>query len=276
MTDVFMPFQQSQLPASRQQSMGSLRMRRRKSWGSTITVVIVDEDRNFRRGLAERLEADWGFAVLAVEADAQRAIAVVKELKPDLLLTDLRLPDVFSMLIAASYKSPCTRPMLMCSAFLHREILEGLYRGALGVWMKDRPELMEEALSCVASGGCWLRNREVQNVTSLIREIESDSAYSCCRLTPREQDVVLLTAFGLTNRDIGARLNIKENTVKRHMTNMFEKFGASSRTELTRLILEHGMIRNGMISKTLSGGRTPTARPRMTPPRAEAGNSHET
>jgi DNA-binding NarL/FixJ family response regulator len=233
---------------------------------SRITVIIADGDPDFRRGLAETLDADPGFVVLSVQPDAQRTIAAVKELKPDLLLTDLLLPGVSSVLIAVSYKSPCTRPVLMCSAFMHHDILEGLYRGALGVWMKDRPDLMEESLRCVASGGCWLRNHEVHNITSVVREIESDSSYTAFHLTPREQEVVLLTSFGMTNRDIGTQLNMKENTVKRHMTNMLKKLGASNRLELTRFVLERGLIsadteRQGVL-QSLSGAVDPAASPK--------------
>jgi DNA-binding NarL/FixJ family response regulator len=209
---------------------------------SQITVVIADQDPIFRRGLTQMLEAEADFAVLSSQPDAQRAVAAVTDLKPDILLIDLLLPKVSSVHIAVSYKSASTRSVLMCSSFRHREILESLYRGALGVWMKDRPDLLGECLRSVASGSCWHCTREVLSVGSMIREIEGEASHTAFRLTPREQEVVLLTSFGMTNRDIGERLHIKENTVKRHMTNLFEKLGMSNRFELTRFVLEKGLI----------------------------------
>ena len=209
---------------------------------STITVVIADDDPIVRRVIAQALEVEPDFAVLASEPNSERAAATVAELKPDILLADLCLPKVSWLHVAVSYRSVSTRPVLMCSTFEHQRILDALYRGAIGVWMKEHLNLLPQCLRCVASGGYWNRTHESADIGTMVQEIENDASYRVFRLTPREQEVVLLTASGMTNRDIGERLDIKEKTVKRHLTSMFDKLGMSNRVELTRFVLEHGLI----------------------------------
>lgn len=212
--------------------------------GSTITVVIADDDPIVRRVLTQELEAQPDFAVLASEPDGERAVATVARLKPDILLVDLFLPKVSWVHVSISYRSPSTRPVIMCSTFEQRSVLDALERGALGVWMKQHLDILAECLRCVASGGCWSRTHEAQNIRAMVWEIEAETPYRVCRLTPREQEIVLLTSSGMTNRDIGKRLDIKEKTVNRHLANMFGKLGMSDCAELTRFVLEQGLISN--------------------------------
>jgi len=214
---------------------------KKKLPGAIITVVIADDDPIVRRALTQVLESEPDFAVVASEPNGERVIAAVTALKPDILLVDLFLPKI-SVYAAVSFRSVSTRPVLMCSTFEHRSVLGALYRGALGVWMKGHLELLPECLRCVASGGVWNCTHEARNIRSMVQEIEADASRGVFRLTSREQEVVLLTSSGMTDRDIGDRLNIKEKTVKRHLANMFGKLGMSNRAELTRFALEHGLI----------------------------------
>jgi DNA-binding NarL/FixJ family response regulator len=215
---------------------------REKVPGSTITVVIADDDPIVRRVLTQVLEAEPGFAVLASEPDSERAVDTVTKLKPDILLVDLFLPKVASVHVAVSYRSASTRPVIMCSTFEQRSVLDALERGAVGVWMKEDLDNLAECLRCVASGSYWNRTHESPDIVSMFREVEAATSQSVSRLTSREQEVVLLTSSGMTTREIGERLDIQKTTVQRHLTNMFDKLGMRNRGELTRFVLEHGLI----------------------------------
>lgn len=209
--------------------------------GAQITVVIADQDPMVRGLLAQRLNAEGDFAVLSVEADAENAIAAVTAVKPDILLTDILLPKVSWLHVAVSYRSVSTRPVLMCASFDHKQVLEELYRGSLGVWMKEDMGLLAECLRCVASGGYWNRTHEVFEIGSMIREVEREARDGSVRLTAREQEVMLLTSSGMTVHEISTRLKMREETVKRHLTNMSEKLGISSSSELARFVRESGL-----------------------------------
>jgi DNA-binding NarL/FixJ family response regulator len=200
--------------------------------------VIADHDPLFRDTLSLILEAEPDIAVLASEADGESAVATVTALKPDILLTDVLLPRLSWLHVAISYRSAATRPVLMCADFNHRQVLEAMYRGSLGAWMKDQPGLLAECVRCVASGGYWIRNHEALDVSSMIREIEDEVPNSSVSLTSREEQVVRFTLSGMTDRDIGERLNIREETVKRHLARMSDKLGISNRSELVRFVVE--------------------------------------
>jgi len=209
--------------------------------GSRITVVIADQDPMLRDVLSLVLRDQPDFAVLASDSSAEGAIASVTTRKPDILLVDILLPGMSCLHVAASYRSVSTRPMLMCAKLDYKLVLEGLYRGSLGVWMKEDLNLLAESLRCVASGGYWNRTQEVLDLGSLIRAIEDEAPKRKVRLTAREKEVVLLTSRGMTDRDIGERLNMREQTVKRHLFNMLDKLGISNRSELARFVLERGL-----------------------------------
>jgi DNA-binding NarL/FixJ family response regulator len=210
--------------------------------GSTITVVIADDDPIVRHVLTQALEAESGFTVLASEPDSERTVAQVTRLKPDILLVDLFLPKVSSVYVAVSYRSASTRPVIMCSTFEQRSVLDALERGAVGVWMKEHLDILAECLRCVASGRNWNRTHASPDITSMFREIESATPRRVLRLTSREQEVVLLTSSGMTNREIAEHLDIKQTTVQRHLTNMFDKLGMRNRGKLARFVLDHGLI----------------------------------
>ena len=217
-------------------------MNRKQVPGSTITVVIADDDPIVRRVLTQVLKAEPDFAVLASEPDSERTVAQVTKLKPDILLIDLFLPKVSSVYVAVSYRSVSTRPVIMCSTFEQQSVLDSLERGAVGVWMKERLDILAECLRCVASGSYWNCTHESSDIAAIFREVQSTASRSVPHLTSREQEVVLLTSSGMTNREIAEHLEIKQTTVQRHLTNMFDKLGVRKRGKLASYVLDHGLI----------------------------------
>jgi len=160
--------------------------------GSGISVVIADHDPLVRSALTHLLEAEPDFTVLAAEPNGECAVASVTALKPDILLADVLLPSVSWLHVAVSYRSVTTRPVLMCTRFDHRLVLEGMYRGVLGVWMKEHLSLLSRCLRCVATGGYWDCTHEVADIALMIRRIEDEAPERAFRLAARQQQAVRL------------------------------------------------------------------------------------
>jgi DNA-binding NarL/FixJ family response regulator len=220
-------------------------MNQEKVLGSKITIVIAEGDSLFRERLTQSLQAEPDLMVVSSESDMKRAITSVAATSPDIVLIDSSFPtsSVLQM-VAIAYGYLQTRPVLMCSTFDRRVVSGALFLGACGVWMKQDFKLLPKCLRSVADGSYWNCTHETQAREVLLREMDSIqvSTPSRSNLTSREQEVISLTASGMTNRHIGERLQITEPTVKRHLSNIFEKLGMTNRVELTLFAMEHRLI----------------------------------
>ncbi len=220
-------------------------MNQEKVLGSKITIVIAEGDSLFREQLTQSLQAQPDFMVVSSESDMKRAITSIAATSPDIVLIDSSFPSSSVLqMVAIAYGYLQARPVLMCSTFDKRVVGGALFLGACGVWMKQDLNLLAECLRSVAAGGYWNCTHESQAREVLLREMDSMqvSTPSLSNLTSREQEVILLTASGMTNRHIGERLQIAERTVKRHLSNIFEKLGMTNRVELTLFAMEHRLI----------------------------------
>jgi DNA-binding NarL/FixJ family response regulator len=139
-----------------------------------------------------------------------------------------------------------TRTIVLTGLIEKRQVLEALQLGARGVVLKDAAvEHLTECIRAVMKGQYWLEGRPVQNLVQVLRDLTAQTAAPPRRtfgLTSREMEVVTLITEGCTNKDIAKTFGISEETVKRHLTNIFNKLGVGNRLELALFALNHNLL----------------------------------
>jgi DNA-binding NarL/FixJ family response regulator len=139
-----------------------------------------------------------------------------------------------------------TRTIVLTGLIDNRQILEALQLGARGIVLKDAAvEHLSECIRAVMQGQYWLEGRPVQNLVHVLRDLTAQTAPPVRKtfgLTARELEVVTLITEGCTNKDIAKQFGISEETVKRHLTNIFNKLGVGNRLELALFALNHDLL----------------------------------
>jgi DNA-binding NarL/FixJ family response regulator len=171
-------------------------------------------------------------------ADGKEAIREMTETQPDILLLDLNmplLPGLETLRELTTIQIP-TKTILLTSAISSREILEALQLGARGVVLKDALTTdLAQCITTVMNGQYWLGRKPVTNLVEVLNELMEEikePPRNTFGLTIRELEVVRLIAQGMTNKDIAQECTIAEETVKRHLKNIFDKVGVWNRLEL--------------------------------------------
>jgi two-component system nitrate/nitrite response regulator NarL len=213
-------------------------------------VLIADDDPIVRQAVRSVLEVSRGFQVVGEAEDGKMAAELVGETNPDILLLDLLMPNLpgLEALRAITTAGTEVRTILLCSAISAKQVLEALQLGARGVVLKKRVAELLPALDAVMRGQYWIESRSVSNVVQIVQQLgaanlqpaESQSRFG---LTARETEIISFITQGCMNRDIAKSLSITKETVKRHLTNIFNKVGMSNRLELALFAIEHGLVR---------------------------------
>jgi len=215
----------------------------------TVRVLIADDDPIVRQAVRTVLEASGAFQVVGEAEDGQAAAEFVGKTKPDILLLDLLMPNLpgLEALRAITTAGADVRAILLCSAITARQVLEALQLGARGVVLKRKVVELIPALDAVMRGQYWVESRSVSNVVQIVQQLAAENVPPSqpqrrFGLTAREAEIVSFIAQGYMNRDIANSLSITEETVKRHLTNIFNKVGMSNRLELAVFAIEHGLV----------------------------------
>ena len=211
-----------------------------------IRIVIADDHAMFRAGLRKLLEAEVGFEVVGEAENGVSATALVRELTPEVLLLDFAMPGMNGVEVLrdlAADGGP-TRSVMLTASISPSEITRALQHGAAGVLLKTAATaLLYECVRSVAKGQYWVGRDTVSSVVEALA-LSARGGPPGGRsfgLTRRELDVLQLIGEGCANREIAGRLHISEDTVKHHLSRIFDKTGASSRVELALFAHHHGI-----------------------------------
>jgi DNA-binding NarL/FixJ family response regulator len=214
-----------------------------------IRIVVADDHPVVRFGVKNMLEDEPGFEVVGEAEDGDTAITQTIELEPDILLLDLQMPRLpgLEALRAIMSKSPRVKIIMLTSMITSQQVIEALQIGARGIVLKDAVAGdLATALRAVLSGDYWIGGARVANLMSKLNELMKQAAVVPERktygLTPRELEVVTCIVEGCSNKDVAKQFTISEETVKRHLSNIFDKTGVSTRLELALFAIAHKLV----------------------------------
>ena len=213
-----------------------------------IRIVIADDHPLFREGLRTLLESDPRFTVVGEAGDASAAVQAVRRHTPDVLLLDLAMPEASGLeaLRLLTVDPPPTRAIVLTAAIGRMETVQAVQLGARGVVLKaDASGVLFESIAAVVAGHFWLGSQQLPDQEAALRKSLSPTADAGrdFDLSPREKEIVVALADGLTNRDIAERFGLSEITVKHHLRSIFDKCGVSNRLELALFALRRGLAR---------------------------------
>jgi DNA-binding NarL/FixJ family response regulator len=214
-----------------------------------IRIVVADDHPVVRFGVRNMLLNEPGFEVVGEAEDGDDSITQTLELEPDILLLDVAMPRLpgLEAMRAIMAKSPRVKIVLLTSTITSQQIIEALQIGARGIVLKDAVVGdLGNALRAVLGGDYWIGGERVANLVKALQELMAKAAAVPERktygLTPRELEVVTCIVEGCSNRDIAKQFSISEETVKRHLSNVFDKTGVSTRLELALFSIAHKLV----------------------------------
>ncbi len=207
--------------------------------GKPISLVLIDDNRLLREGLAAMIHTQPGFKVLVASADVDEALAKAREAKPDVILLDFGLEDHDSLSLTATVHAevPGARVIVMGLLAVQEDVANYVRAGASGFIMKDASfEDFFATIRAVAGGSEVLPQALTNSLfTQIVRNVPTGSrtrVLEAVRLTNRERQVIELLGEGLSNKEIATRLHIAVHTVKSHVHNVLEKLALRSRLEV--------------------------------------------
>jgi DNA-binding NarL/FixJ family response regulator len=215
-----------------------------------IRVLLVDDDDLMRAGLRSVLSSDETIEVVGEAGDGRLALSSVRELDPDLILMDIRMPDLDG--ISATREVLAVAPdmkVVVLTTFEDDDyIFDALNAGASGFLLKrTKPEELIAAIHAVADGDSLLSPSVTRRVIDRMaaEPVPGLSGARLEQLTPREREVLELVGRGLSNREIADTFVIEESTVKTHVKRILMKLGLRDRVQAVIFAYETGLIRPG-------------------------------
>jgi DNA-binding NarL/FixJ family response regulator len=232
-----------------------------------IRVLAVDDQRVVREGLAMLLGLLPDVEVVGTAADGEEALTLAGELRPDVILMDLRMPRVDGVEATRRLRAshPEIKVVVLTTYADDRSVIDALRAGALGYLTKDAgADEIRQALQRVASGQASLdpavqmhlveaiaTSATATTATAATTDVTSAPAASQLPdgLTPREVEVLGLIGAGLSNTEIAAQLFVSEATVKSHVNHMLPKIGARDRAQAVGYAYRHGLVPPGPVRR---------------------------
>jgi DNA-binding NarL/FixJ family response regulator len=208
-----------------------------------VRILIADNRPIFRDGLRQLLQTEPRLLIVG-ETSTSAAMAVVVEVCPDILLMDFSPPEVFNTLAAVADAASGVRSIVLAESVDGSELTKALHAGARGVVLKDSAaDVLFRCIHAVLDDQYWIVSDAAPDAPSSLRKLESElRRRRAFGLTPRELEIVRKVVGGCSNKEIAEQLAIGENTVKSHLTHIFNKLGASSRIELALFAAHHRLL----------------------------------
>jgi DNA-binding NarL/FixJ family response regulator len=212
-----------------------------------IRILLVDDEQLVRSGIRGLLALREDFEVIGEAAGGEEAVAMARQLQPDVILLDVRMPGVGGLdVLRLLAETGPVLPAILLTTFDDDEVLiRGIRAGARGFLLKDVSlERLADAIHVVARGGTLIRPAITERIERSIERLPAPpSDWNAMEtLTPRELQVLRLVAGGYSNREIGELLATAEGTVKNQVSTVMAKLGVRDRTRAVLKGLELGMI----------------------------------
>jgi DNA-binding NarL/FixJ family response regulator len=210
-------------------------------------VLVVDDHDLFRTGLASLLGSQPDIDVVAQASGGRAGVRLAGELRPDVILMDLRMPDLEGAEATAQIVEhhPSMRVLALTVESDDAAVASAVRAGACGFLAKDTPvDEVVAAVRAAARGAAWLSPRAAEVVLGRLRTAQSDNGpdqAALDQLSPRELDVLRLIARGLDNATIANQLNISARTAKNHVSSILAKLGLSSRIQAAIYAVRSGL-----------------------------------
>ncbi len=202
-----------------------------------ISIVLADDHPLTRAGLAAMIAEEDGLTLLGEASDGKQAWDMIQNLKPDVALLDIRMPEMDGITVTRKVKEAKlpTKVIMLTAYDAQPYIAAALSAGARGFIVKTSAVMeLTQALQSIVGGGIYLDSCIAEAVNARPAQIES--------LSPREREVLLLSSKGLPVKEVAGKLFITERTVQAHLSSVYAKFGAKNKTEALIIALKNGVI----------------------------------
>ena len=214
-----------------------------------IRVLVVDDQRLIREGIASLLDLEPGIAVVGTAADGAAAVELAVQLRPDVVLMDVRMPTVDGVAATEMVRQrvPGCRVLMLTTFDDEEYVLRALRAGAAGYLLKDLPAGdLAQAVRLAHAGVDQHNPAVISRLLGALDRVPVDPLPAPAAnppapllLTPRELDVLRLIAAGANNREIARRLFLSEGTVKNHVSNILTRLGLRDRTQAALYARDH-------------------------------------
>ncbi|MCC6587019.1 MAG: response regulator transcription factor [Bryobacterales bacterium] len=218
---------------------------------SKIRIVIVDDHPIVREGLRRLLTLETDMEVIGQADNGRQALDMVEDLRPDILVLDLKLPglDGLSVLQTLHHGAHKTRIVVLTASEDKNEWVQAMKLGCSGIVVKQtQPELIVKSIRKVYAGEIWLDShttaavmRQFASPADQMAAANGKGARERSPLSAREREIVALVAQGYKNKEMAEKMFISEQTVKNHLHNVFDKLGVSDRLELALYAIHKGL-----------------------------------
>ena len=230
----------------------------------TVRIAIADDHPIVRDGLKSLLQLENDFEIIGEAGDGRQVLDLVSQTDPDILLLDLRMPnlDGLATLQALQHANRRTRVIVLTASEDKNEFVVAMKLGCSGIVLKHtEPDLIIKSIRKVHSGEIWLDSHTtaavMQQFSTALDPARASGAGGRDRnpLSTREREIVSLVAQGYKNKEMAEKMFISEQTVKNHLHNIFDKLGVSDRLELALYAIHRGLHLNGASGEQIPGVR---------------------